>query len=53
MSLTQPAAHAAAALRRTCTGELVEELDQQVREIVRREGVDPEAERIIAEAESS
>jgi pilus assembly protein CpaF len=42
MSLTQPAAHAAARRTANAHEELVEELDQQVREIVRREGVDPQ-----------
>ncbi|KQW49273.1 pilus assembly protein CpaF [Nocardioides sp. Root1257] len=47
MSLTHPSAHPA--VRRTSDGagahdELVEHLDQQVREHVRREGVDPQRE---------
>jgi pilus assembly protein CpaF len=42
MSLTQPAAHAAARRTANAHEELIEQLDQQVREIVRREGVDPQ-----------
>jgi pilus assembly protein CpaF len=42
MSLTQPAAHAAARRTANAHEELVEELDQRVRELVRREGVDPQ-----------